>query len=156
MSNSRITSLAFMVAAMAAMGSAFPVAVELHNNTWTHGVEPETCTEALPYQSAPMVIRDADQFQRVLSNLEGVNALSCWVDGAGLFIVLPGADEALAALEATSAADEAMAAQGAGTGEVAQEAAVEAAPVSDAPVESPETVAAAETEKPAAAGKKRT
>lgn len=143
MSNSRITSLAFMVAAMAAMGSAFPVAVEFHNNTWTHGVEPETCTEALPYQSAPMVIRDADQFQRVLSNLEGVNALSGWVDGAGLFIVLPGADEA-------------MAAQGAGTGEVAQEVGVEAAPVSDALVESPETVSAAETEKPAAAGKKRT
>lgn len=148
MSKSRITSLALMVAAMSAVGSAFPVTVELHNNTWTHGVEPETCTEALPYQSSRMVIRDADQFVRVLSNLEGINTLSGWVDGAGLFIVLPGADEALAALAEKKAAEDAPPA-----------AVTEAAPApatDQAPAEAVATEAApvAEAAKPAATKRK--
>lgn len=139
MSKSRITSLALMVAAMSAVGATYPVTVQFENNTWTHGVEPETCTEALPYQSATMVIRDADQFNRVLSNLDGVNLLSGWIDGAGLFIVLPGADEALAA-------------QSAGTGE--QEVKSDAAPGTDEALAAPETPA--DTAKSATGGKKRT
>lgn len=152
MSKSRITSLALMVAAMSAVGATYPVTVQFENNTWTHGVEPETCTEALPYQSATMVIRDADQFNRVLSNLDGVNLLSGWIDGAGLFIVLPGADEALAALAEKAAADAALAAQSAGTGE--QEVKSDAAPGTDEALAAPETPA--DTAKPATGGKKRT
>ena len=151
MTNSRITSLALMVAAMAAVGSAFPVTVELHNNTWTHGVEPETCTEAAAYTSATMVIRDADQFQRVLSNLEGVNHLSGWVDGAGLFIVLPGADEALAA------AAERQAQSAAATNAAAAGSEGDVEPKSDQPsdlaTDEPAAEPAAEAVKPA--GKQR-
>jgi hypothetical protein len=99
----RIQSLAVMALAMAAMASAYPVTVELHNNTWRVGVEPETCTEVAPYSVATVTIRDADHLQRVLTNLEGLHTLAGWTDDAGLFLVLPGATEALAAAEAKAA-----------------------------------------------------
>jgi len=111
----RISSLAALSAALgAALGAAaatFPAELALHNNSWRIAVEPETSTEVAPYSNAPVVIRDADQLARVLDNINVLNAMAQWPDGAGMFLTEPGGvdgDEpadAAAAAAAAAAAD---------------------------------------------------
>lgn len=101
----RITSLAVMAAALAASGAAYPVQAELHNTAWRPAVEPETCTEVPGEGSAAVTIRDADQLQRVLSNIEQLNVLAGWPDGVGLAVELPGVTEADLQLAAMAAAE---------------------------------------------------
>lgn len=91
----RITSLAaFALALGAAAATAYPVTVQFENNTWRVAVEPETATEIAPYTSVFVVINDVDQLARILSNMASLNSLAGWGAGAGLFVVLPGAQAA--------------------------------------------------------------
>lgn len=90
----RIKTLAMAAVAMAAVGAAYPVQMEIYNATWRPAVEPETRAEIAPYSATEVTIRDADHLQRVLSNLEQLNALSGWPDESCLYIDLPGVTEA--------------------------------------------------------------
>jgi hypothetical protein len=92
----RINTMAAMAAAMLAVSVAYPVTVELHNNTWSRSVEPETSTDVEGYGVAKVTVRDADQMQRVLDNLDALRALNGWAEDTGLFVVLPEPDPVVA------------------------------------------------------------
>lgn len=92
---SKLTSLAALLAGMAAVGAAFPVTLELQNSVWRSLVEPESgkevpgACEGVP-GAAAFELRSEDQFVRILSNVEQINFINGFVDGEGLSIVFPG------------------------------------------------------------------
>ena len=99
-----ITSVSLMLAAMAAaQAAAFPVEAELRNNCWRNAVETETSTEVAGESTAKVVIKSADQLQRVLSNIEQLISVAMWPEGVGLSLHF-GADEGQQADPAEEAA----------------------------------------------------
>lgn len=95
MQKMRVMSLAALAFAMGstAMAMAFPLTMEIENNCWRAAVEPETGTFIGPYQAASVTIKDADQVQRVLSNITALNELNGWADSdAGMHLVLLAGD----------------------------------------------------------------
>lgn len=126
----KITSVSLMLAAMAAaQAAAFPVEAELRNNCWRNAVETETSTEVAGESTAPVTIKSADHLQRVLSNIEQLNAVAMWPEGVGLSLHY-GADEGQAAdpaAEAARKAAEDAQAQAAAAAEAARKAADDAA-----------------------------
>ena len=148
----RITSVAMMLAAMAAAQAvAFPVEAELRNNCWRNAVESETGTEVAGESTAPVSIKSADHLQRVLSNIEQLNAVAMWPEGVGLSLHY-GADEDRApdpAAEAVRKASEDAQAQAATAAAAAAAAASEAA--QKAEKEAADAAAAAQAAAPAKA-----
>lgn len=87
---SKITTLAAMAAAMAAVGAAsFPVTVFVHNNTFHLLVEPESSTEVGPFSTAPVTVKDESQFVRLLGNVEARNLMAGWPEGTGMSVHYP-------------------------------------------------------------------
>lgn len=105
-----LVALAAALAAAQATATAFPLQVELHNNNWRPGVEPETSTMVEPYAKAEVTVRDKDQLARVVSNIEQLNFIMGCIEDAGLSIELPWEDDGADA-EAQRLAAEAEAAR---------------------------------------------
>ncbi len=136
MDNQKLFRTSVLVAAALACASsmAFPIEITIHNDVFLTNVEPETSTVVEAYGTAKVAIRDADQLLRIASNIEQLNAVNGWVDGAGLGFEH---DElaalhasAVATLEAQAAEAAALAAQQAKT---AEDAAARLAPAGGTP-----------------------
>ena len=125
----KVLSLAVMAAAMLASAAAFPVEVEVRNSVWRNMVEPESGVEVPGSGSVKFSVRDADQLQRMLTNVDQINVAFQWPEGEGLSIHF-GADAddgVTAAAQAAQVAAEAQAAQAAADAEAAAQAAQQAA-----------------------------
>lgn len=102
MSNKEASILEGLMAAIA----AFPAQMVLRNNTWREHIDPETRTVVGPYSQAEVVIANADQLARVVSNTDQLNVINEWPEPAGLFIETPGMAAAAAVqVAATPSAD---------------------------------------------------
>ena len=89
--------------------NAFPLSVGMENNSWRPAVEPETSTLIEAYKTADVVVRDADQLVRVMSNIEQLNAIAQWPEGVGLALVFPVAEPAATENTGVAASDAAAA-----------------------------------------------
>lgn len=144
---------AALAMALAMTALTFPVQAEVHNNAWHATPEPETCAEVGAYSTKAVVIRDASQLHRVVSNIEQLNYLRGYADSdAGLSLSLELPDVADAdALAAQVAADKAAADAAAA---VAAQAAALAAGGVPPTVATPEVPAAAAATAPHGGGGK--
>ena len=105
----RISTLVALSAMASVAASAFPLSVGMENNSWRPAVEPETSTLIEAYKTADVVVRDADQLVRVMSNIEQLNAIAQWPEGVGLALVFPVAEPAATENTGVAASDAAAA-----------------------------------------------
>ncbi len=129
-----IKSVAAMAAAMAAASLSYPVRATIGNTVWRGFIEPELGASVPGEGRVEVSIRDADQLQRVLTNIEQLNLVNQIPESDGLSLLFevpqpndPAAAEAAARAAAAEAAAAEAAAKQAAEKAAAEEAARQAA-----------------------------
>ena len=139
----KIMSLSVMAAVMLASSAVFPAEVEVRNSSWRSLVEPESGVEVPGSGAVKFSVRDADQLQRMLTNVDQLNTVFQWPEGVGLSVHF-GVDEDEAASSAAMAAQEASAA-------AAAQKAIEDAAAADAAIQAAQAASADAAERAAKA-----